>query len=311
MMMVNIWILKAVTQKVISLLPASHKINYFFQKNITRGLHLTDPLFNDKLSHCREHFHYYQKFSDHKDRLKVLELGTGWFPVVPIGMFLCGVDEIITIDIQPLIRKKNVIRTINKMMNYHLQGKLKTHLPDMIDDRWEQLAALMPKMSDMSLAEIFQTLKIHTLVKDARHLPLPDHSVDLITSNNTFEHIYPKILSQILVEFRRVLKPGGVMSHAIDMSDHFAHLDQSISIYNFLRFSDNVWNWIDNTIQPQNRLRVTDFRALYKQLGIDIVKEELRPGDQQLLQTVPVHKKFRHIPLEDLAISHCTLISKS
>ena len=52
-------------------------------------------------------------------------------------------------------------------------------------------------------------------------------------------------------------KPDGLHSHFIDMSDHFAHMDSSISIYHFLRYSEAQWKRIDNSIQPQNRWRLS------------------------------------------------------
>lgn len=46
---------------------------------------------------------------------------------------------------------------------------------------------------------------------DGRHIPLPDHSVDVIFSSNVLEHV--EDLPQILSEFRRVLTPGGYCVH--------------------------------------------------------------------------------------------------
>ncbi|MBK7337072.1 MAG: class I SAM-dependent methyltransferase [Saprospirales bacterium] len=117
---------------------------------------------------------------------------------------------------------------------------------------------------DWNLRDMLEALHIRYLVTDARKLPLNPESLDLIVSNNTFEHIYPNILAEILAEFKRLLRPGGMMSHFIDMSDHFAHLDTGITIYNFLRFSEKNWGWIDNSIQPQNRWRISHYRHLYK-----------------------------------------------
>lgn len=83
------WILKAVVQKVISFLPFSHKINFWFQKHITKGVNLSDEHFKDKLTHCSDHIYFYRQHSDLQNKV-VLEIGTGWYPVVPIGLFLCG-----------------------------------------------------------------------------------------------------------------------------------------------------------------------------------------------------------------------------
>ena len=81
------WKIKAVVQKVISFLPASHKINYLFQKYITKGVILSDEYFYDRLGHAAFHA---KAFIQNKSKTpnSTLELGTGWYPVVPISMYL-------------------------------------------------------------------------------------------------------------------------------------------------------------------------------------------------------------------------------
>jgi ubiquinone/menaquinone biosynthesis C-methylase UbiE len=147
-------------------------------------------------------------------------------------------------------------------------------------------------------------------VCDARHLSLiRNQEIDLVTSNNTFEHIYEEVLTGILKEFKRIVGPGGVMSHFIDMSDHFAHFDKSITIYNFLKFSDSEWKLIDNSIQPQNRLRINDYRKIYEELGIPITLEKNRESNIRDLESLRLDAKFEKIPIEDLAVSHSYLVS--
>ncbi|NNC83283.1 MAG: class I SAM-dependent methyltransferase [Flavobacteriales bacterium] len=145
---------------------------------------------------------------------------------------------------------------------------------------------------------------------DARATGLAESSFDFICSNNTFEHIYPNVLSDILKEFKRVLKADGLMSHFIDLSDNFAHFDHSITIYNFLRFSTDRWNMIDNSIQPQNRLRWKEYKEKYQELDIPITEESIREGELELLAQVDVHPQFDAFSAEELAISHGYLISK-
>jgi hypothetical protein len=124
---------------------------------------------------------------------------------------------------------------------------------------------------------------------DARGLALPAHSASLITSNNTLEHIYPAMLREILAELSG--SPPGV-SHSIDLSDHFAHLDRSITIYNYLQYSRRQWQLIDKAIQPQNRLRISDYRTMYTELGIPIAEELCRAGSMQDVARVKVHLEF-------------------
>ncbi|MDB5283282.1 MAG: hypothetical protein JWO06_2357, partial [Bacteroidota bacterium] len=242
-----VWILKAVVQKSISFLPFNHQLNFFFQKYITRGVVLGDALFEDKLTHCERHMAAYTKYGGAKD-FTALEIGTGWYPIVPIGLFLAGAEKIYTIDISSLLSEDRVLLTINRFIKQAEKGFAFT-----VDKGRLELLKKLSGLKGFSATGLLEQMNITAIVGDARKIDLPDGSIGLVNSNNTFEHIYPEILIDILKEFKRIAKRGGVMSHAIDMSDHFAHLDKSITLYNFLQYSDKKWNLIDNSIQPQNR----------------------------------------------------------
>ena len=82
-------------------------------------------------------------------------------------------------------------------------------------------------------------------------------------SYTVFEHIPAPILSDILSEAQRVLRPSGLAIHLIDYSDHFAHSDASISAINFLQYDDAAWSRLaDNPYMYMNRLRADDYPAL-------------------------------------------------
>ena len=100
------------------------------------------------------------------------------------------------------------------------------------------------------------------------------------------------------------------MCHFIDMSDHFAHFDSKITEYNFLKFNKNTWSIIDNSIQPQNRMRFVDYKAMYAKLKIPITEEAIREGDVTKLRRVKMSKQFAAYPPEQLAITHGYLFSK-
>ena len=100
------------------------------------------------------------------------------------------------------------------------------------------------------------------------------------------------------------------MSHFVDMSDHFAHFDTSINIYNYLRFSDKAWNWIDNSVQPQNRWRLSEYEKLHQSLEINISESDCREGNVEEMLSIKLAEKYESFDLKDLAVSHCYLISK-
>jgi hypothetical protein len=307
----KIWVLKAVIQKGISLVPGKHRLNFLFQKYVTKGVNLTDALFEDKLIHCANHVKYFRKYAPGRLDYTALEIGTGWYPIVPIGLYLCGASQVYTIDISSLLSPQRIKDTIEKYEAWQSSGRLAQYLPDIDGTRLAKLISLKGMTSTASAADVLKELNIHSIVGDARHIDLPDHSIDLINSNNTFEHIYPEILSGILTEFKRILAVNGVMSHQIDMSDHFAHLDKAITIYNFLRFSDGEWRLIDNDVQPQNRLRLSDHVKLMQDAGFQILETMSRDGDINALRSVRLADKYKTYKPEDLAVSHSLLIARA
>ena len=91
------WMLKDALQHVIGRLPRSHWWNGLFQKYVTKGYYPSRESFEAKLNCCRQHLDYYLRFSPApKSEFAVLELGTGWWPIVPLGLYLCGASEIWT-----------------------------------------------------------------------------------------------------------------------------------------------------------------------------------------------------------------------
>jgi hypothetical protein len=305
----KIWILKAVVQKFISFLPYSSRINYFFQKYVTRGVYLSDFYFYDRLFHGKNHILGYKKFFDNHVPSVCLEIGTGWYPTVPIAFFLIGAKKIYSLDISFLTSKERLKVTIEKFLESNEKGKLEDYITPK-SERIDILKELILNFDRYKLEDLLDKLNIEYIIGDARSILLEDNRIDLITSNNTFEHIYPEILIPILKEFRRILKNNsGLMSHFIDMTDHFAHLDKSISVYNFLKFSNFAWRIIDNSVQPQNRLRINDFKVIYKGLNIPINEETIDEGDLEVLKSIQINNLYSKEKLSDLAVTHCHFYS--
>lgn len=304
------WILKAVVQKTISYFPYKEKVNFLFQKYITKGVHLDDQHFKYKLDAVRDHLKYYQKYSETpRQEALVLELGTGWYPIVPTMLFLNNFKKTISIDISNWMNLDRQIIAFQKILEYYDKGVLGEYADDINPDKITVLRDLCKNRDSYTIEEINRTINLEYKLMDATSLDFENGTFDLICSNNTFEHVYKEVLRGILVEFKRVLKKGGVMSHFIDLSDHFAHLDTSINIYHFLRFSKKEWKLIDNSIQPQNRMRWKDYLKMYSELGIGVKEEDYRKGSTDLLSEVNVHAEYAAFTPQELAISHGYIIS--
>lgn len=299
------WYVKALVQKTISRLPGSQRINRWMQEHVTGGVRLTDTHFADKFGHAADHvahWHRYRGAPDGSER--VLELGTGWYPIVPLCLFACGFGPVRSLDLRAWLEAPAQRLALRRLLAWRREGHANALEPYIDEDRWRDLQRLEAAYEPFSDPAFRRAFGLETVVGDARDTGWPDASVDFIVSNNTFEHIPEPVLRDILAEFRRLAAPGAVMSHFIDLSDHFAHADPSISIYHFLRYSPRAWARIDNDLQPQNRLRWPDYHALYDALGLPAHEVKVRPGDPAALAREPVHPHFlRHTP-DQLAISH-------
>lgn len=304
----KIWKAKAVVQKTISFLPFKHKINYLFQRYVTKGVVLTDYLMEDKLTHCKNHLEQFKKHGGNLSSFKTLEIGTGWYPIVPLGFYLAGASDIYTIDISDLLKTSAIHDTIRKYRQWQAEGKLQHYLPDLKPERFEKLNSLLSQ--NLHPHKMLEQLNIFTILGDARHTTFANGQFDLINSNNTFEHIPESILLDILKEFKRVLNDDGLMSHAIDLSDHFAHLDKSITVYNFLQFTESQWSRIDNSIQPQNRLRITDYRRLFARAGFQVLVELSASGSVEKLRTIEPAEQYKEYSEADMAVTHSLMIAK-
>ena len=308
--MIAKWKIKAIVQKGISYLPNKEKINYWFQKYITNGVDLTDEYFGYKITHAKDHLQFFEKYSNSKlVESNALELGTGWYPIIPIALFLNDIKLIHSLDLSDWMTRENLKKTCKKFIEWRNDGKLQEFLRYINEEKWKIIQSLAID-EKQDLDSMCQQIKLRRWIGDARNTHFHKNSIDLMCSNNTFEHIPKEILKSILLEFIRIIKPNGVMSHFIDMSDHFAHFDHSINIYNFLRYSDQKWNLIDNSIQPQNRMRFIDYKEIYRKLNIPITHEEIRKGNIDELKEISLDSKYEKYTLAHLAISHGYIVSK-
>jgi hypothetical protein len=306
------WYAKALVQKVISAFPQRERINHWFQANVTGGVHLTDRHFADKLQHSLDHIRFFRRFGEPHPEARILELGSGWYPIVPLCFYLSGSGRVDSVDIQSWMNAERQAIAIRKLLEWRKGGRSAELEALTIPERWQSLEALAERCDTDAQLDAFaigEAIGLRTHLVDARSLAFDDASFDFTCSNNTFEHIPRETLEGILSEFKRVSKRASVWSHFVDLSDHFAHSDPSISIYHFLRFSKKQWAWIDNRIQPQNRMRWPEYLSMYQALDIPVTHTETRPGDLEALSREALHPDYRRFSPEEAAISHGYLVS--
>lgn len=303
------WILKAAVQKVVSHLPMAHKLNYLVHKYVTIGKELREDFFLDRLSHFTNHYRFLKKYhANPGPHLNVLELGTGWHPIVPVAFFLCGHTEIITIDIRPQLYPDMVQQTLAWFLKIYDDGRLRKFVPDFLPENVEKLRQVHAQAHTQTPQQTLAQLHIQTWIKDARQLPLPDAAIDVFVSNNVLQDIPSAIMEGIFKEFQRVAKPNAMASHFTDMSDQFSHFDPSITNLNYLQYSEATWKLLTNRLQAQNRERIPFYRDLYRHTGLELLEEVNNRGNLTDVKKIKLHPRFQGIPVEDVVVLHSHLV---
>ncbi len=293
------WYLKAAIQGALSLLPQPQRWNRLLQRHVTRSLRLRDAYFLRKWRQCERHLETFRAAGGATGGFVALELGTGWFPIVSTGLVLAGAHRVYSIDVQPLLRRAQLIATLEHYRRHLQAGTLV--LPDgQAEQARKRLAALLERPASME--DLLRRLGVELLIADARSIDLPSGQIDLFVSNNTLEHIPGDALVDILREFRRLGRSDAVMTHFIDLADHYAAFDPSITVYNFLRFPEWRWRLFNNRLHYQNRLRVSDYRRIHAEAGWPPVAEDNSRKPVEMLRSVPLAPEFRRYREEDLLV---------
>ncbi len=307
------WLVKAFVQRAIGELPHRHYWNGLLQNRVMHSLDLTKERFMASLRNCQNHVEQLRRSGliATRDGFCAFELGTGWFPTVPIGLFLCGARQVWTWDIAPLLKCDCLIPTIRRFLELEQQQALQPLL-DVLPERLARLRQVMASCDTSDLVkppELLEQLGIHYRIGNASRSGLPQQSVDLIVSDVVFEYLSPNELFEILQEFRRIAAPHAVMSHTISLDDQYAAYDRSITPFNFLRFPDWAWRCLNNPIIPLNRLRISDYRRALHDSGFQIVHESSQRGDPVDLARTPLASRFRSYSIEDLLVIYTWLVA--
>jgi SAM-dependent methyltransferase len=305
------WRHKALIQNVISALPASESIYYAVQRT-----------FGDLRSDRFDPTEWLQVTARLLQRLqstgisitgkRFLEVGTGRAVGVPTALWLCGAGKIVTVDLHRYLSPALVTASNRHICQdpEKIREMFKDYCdPDLLQNRLGQLMAFKG-----NLPAFLNLIDTECLAPaDARHLSFPDNSFDFHFSYAVFEHVPGPIIRDILREAKRLLRPEGILSHSIDLSDHFAYTDNSITKINFLQFSDERWQRLaGNQYMYHNRLRAPEFFRLFEEEGAFIARKAENldaPSLEALKRGFPLDARFASTSPEELAITNINIVS--
>ncbi|MDX9714331.1 MAG: methyltransferase domain-containing protein [Dissulfurispiraceae bacterium] len=132
-----------------------------------------------------------------------------------------------------------------------------------------------------------------------------DESVDYLFSHATLEHVRSPL--KCVQETHRVLKPGGLTAHCIDLRDH-RNFDTPLG---FLKESDASWSAMmeeyckHDASGYMNRWRSSEFVSAFEKTGFKVleVNPEMKISDDILDSELPhLDNKFKTYKREDLGV---------
>lgn len=128
---------------------------------------------------------------------------------------------------------------------------------------------------------------------------IDDQSVDLVFSQAVLEHVRKHEFLEIQRQVARVLKPGGVCSHRVDLRDHLG------GALNNLRFSEKLWEsrfFADSGFYT-NRLQMKNMLELFESAGFEVDVVDIRRWQALPTPRAKMDALFADLPEECLNIA--------
>jgi SAM-dependent methyltransferase len=300
------WLAKAALQRGLGVLPQGERLNYVFQRHVLRSLPAGESVFRRKFARALQHLRAYEQHGQGTPPGKATfyEFGAGWDLAIPLSYAALGVARQVLVDIRPSVR----VELVNDSL-----AAFERLLEELEAEAGRELRRLGGTVS--SVTELEERFGIAYLApRDARATGLPGDSVDFVSSTDTCEHIPEADLAEIFRECFRLLRPGEAFSCRIDLQDHYAYFDPTLSRYHFLRFSDRAWRLANSPLHHQNRLRSPDYLRLVRAAGFELVAERpSRPSEEQRaeLRALPLAPRFRDgYTLEELGVTVLSFVAR-
>lgn len=289
--------LKCIVQHFFSAVPNGEKLNYLFQKNITKTLPVADAKFLYKSNVAFKHHENFEGFNKlDAPNKNYYEFGAGWDLIIPLAICQLGYKADV-VDIRKLL-VYDLVNDANNRFN-----TLGEKLPFKNSDKTE----VVNNLED--LKEHFE-LQYHA-PQDARSTNFPDNHFGFSSSTSTMEHIPPDDILKILNETYRIMQKGAVLSMSIDYIDHWSYFDSNLSLYNFLQYSESEWKKFNPDLNYQNRLRNSDYMKIIAQTQFEVViNNPRRPNEDQrkALENMKLADMYKDYSYDDLEITGSEIV---
>jgi hypothetical protein len=232
------WKLKSFLFKILSFFKL-YKLLFFIQKKITKRS-------NINLKKIIFYWDYHLKYLRENNSNSLLEIGAG----------------------KSLSQNIYLSYKFNKQIEQTLIDVSKMLDLDLFNQANEQISNLL-NVNKLPYAKSIKDLKENYNINYLAPMSLEklkeqELKFDACISSTTLEHLSTKDLEECFDILKKIIKKNGIISAAIDYSDHYSHTDNNIENLNFLQFNDKEWDKFNTPMLFQNRLRHQDYRKIFE-----------------------------------------------
>ena len=221
---------------------------------------------------------------------EVVELGTGWIPIMPYFFhFLDKAKKVLTYDLNEHISVEKAIE-----FNEYFEKEFSINIKP---DNTKKIP--IPNEISYFPNSNFITENIES------------NSVDIFFSRYVLPHVLEPALTDIIKKAYKILKKNGLMIHFLSMSDLRSHGNNSLSMWDFLKYSEAEWKNKSTRFDPHNRWRLPRYIELFESIFLNI-GSTLKKGSKQyeMFTKLKLHNDFKKYSFEELTAGNIIVILK-
>ena len=303
------WRIKGLLQKTLGVLPGGETLHYQLQRRFG-GMRNPRREILLKIDDWELMVKQLRTVGAGIGGTRLMEVGTGWYPALPLACYLGGAARVYTCDLNRLL-KPDLMRICIDILGEELPRiatACQIPLAD-VQGRYRRLLAAANTSDPTALSEGVIQYRAPT---DAADSGIEDGAIDLLFSNSVLEHVPPDAIIRLHHASLRLLRPGGWIFHSVNCGDHYAYADPKVHQLNYLQFSERQWKFWNNRFLYQNRLRARQFVDGARDAGFELLLDtsHTRPQRLEQLRAMKIAPEFSAIPEETLCITTVDFIGK-
>jgi hypothetical protein len=289
------WILKSLAFQGLSRIPGGQTIYHATQRRLTGSTKLTEARLTLKIEHTLRYWQWLEANTSAGwlAQASHLDLGAGWFPVMPMTFHALGISQQYLVDLTPHITPEIVVETAEKFRA--------------VAPRLPAKFARLPVIPARGLA-LPETFKPLGIVYAAPYEELANRiagSVGFVTATSALFQMDRATLQMVFRKVHGLLKPGGCFLAQHFLRQPLDSLDSKTSPFYSLRYSDRFWeSFTKSPMMYYNRLKAPDYCELLQEAGFQLACLEVEPGkpeDFALLDQARINPIFARYTREELA----------